>query len=399
VNTLKGKIITVIVVVIIAAAAYGIGAGRLFVPATAEASPALYDQNTVTSVYNAVSPAVVEIDMTQASSFFNQTSGLGSGILLDSQGDILTNNHVVDGATSVSVKLSNGKTAPATVLGTDSMDDLAVIKIDASDADGITPLALGDSGDVEPGMMAIAIGNPFGLDNTVTVGVISGLNRSIGDMTGMIQTDAAINPGNSGGPLLVVDSAGNGVVIGINTAIETSASGAVGIGFAVPSNVAANVIDSLKSGTTVTRPWIGISGTEVTPALAQQLNLAVTKGVYVISVTADSPAQTAGLKGGNIDVNGEPAQGGDVITAVDGHEVATVPDISSYINNNKKVGDTVDLTIQRGTEQTQVTVTLGAWPSDLTGSGPQINPQLPFQIPNLPSGPGWRHYGQGGPAD
>jgi S1-C subfamily serine protease len=398
-STFKGKIIAVIVVAVIALAAYGIGAGHLFVPTTAEAAPVLYSQDTVTSVYNAVSPAVVEIDMTQQSSFFNQTSGLGSGILLDSEGHILTNNHVVDGATSVNVKLSNGNTASATVVGTDAIDDLAVIQIPASSVDGLPTVQLGDSSQVEPGMMAIAIGNPFGLDNTVTVGVISGLNRSIGGMTGMIQTDAAINPGNSGGPLLVVDANGNGVVIGINTAIETSPSGAVGIGFAVPSNVASKVLPDLEAGTAVTRPWIGISGAELTSTLAQQLDLSITKGVYIVSVSPDSPAQTAGLKGGNLDANGNPAQGGDVITAIDGNSVATVPDISSYINNNKKVGDTVELTVQRGGDQIQVQVTLGTWPSNLTSNTPQLNPQLPFQIPNLPFGHGWRHNGQGGPSD
>ena len=246
-STLKGKIITVIVVVVIALAAYGIGAGRLFVPTTAEAAPVLYSQDTVTSVYNAASPAVVEVDMTQQSGFFYQSNGLGSGILIDTEGHILTNNHVVDGATSVNVKLGDGNTVSATVVGTDSIDDLAIIKVDASAVSGITPLTLGDSSQVQPGMMAIAIGNPFGLDDTVTVGVISGLNRSIGNMTGMIQTDAAINPGNSGGPLMVVDSTGTGVVIGINTAIETSANGAVGIGFAVPSNVASNVLTDLEA--------------------------------------------------------------------------------------------------------------------------------------------------------
>jgi S1-C subfamily serine protease len=412
-NTLKGKIITVIVVVVVAAAAYGIGAGHLFVPTAAEAVPAQsqygtipaqYDQNTVMLVYKAVSPAVVEVDMTEGgSSFFNQTSGLGSGILLDSAGDILTNNHVVDGATSVSVKLSDGTSVPANVVGKDAIDDLAIINIGSSAVDGLPTLSLGDSSQVQPGQMAIAIGNPYGLDNSVTVGVISGLDRSIGNMTGMIQTDAAINPGNSGGPLLVVDDSGNGVVIGINTAIETSPTGAVGIGFAVPSNVVKNVVGSLENGTTVARPWIGISGTAVTDTLAQQLGLpdTVTSGVYVVSVTPNSPAQTAGLKGGNLSPNGGPAPGGDVITAIDGNKVATVPDISNYINTNKKVGDTVELTVQRGSDQTQVPVTLGTWPDNLAQNAPQANPQqpFPFQIPNMPFGNGGRHYRQGAPSN
>jgi 2-alkenal reductase len=234
--------------------------------------------------------------------------------------------------------------------------------------------------------MAIAIGNPYGLDDTVTVGIISGLNRSIGDLNGMIQTDAALNPGSSGGPLLVVDSTGQGVVIGINTAIETSTTGsAVGIGFAIPSNVAARVLPDLINGATVSRPWIGISGTALTDTLDSQLELpAGTRGVYVISVTDDSPAQAAGLVGSNLDVDGNPASGGDIITAIDGQSVASVPDISSYINSNKRVGDTVTLSILRGGEPMQVQVTLGTWPTNLTRNSPQTNPQLPFQIPDLP---------------
>lgn len=393
-STLKNKIITVVVVVVVALAAYTIGAGKLFVPTTASAALALYDQSTVTTVYNAVSPAVVEVDMTEGGSFFfNQTSGLGSGILVDSEGYILTNNHVVDGATSVSVKLDNGNTVSATVVGKDAIDDLAVIKVDASAVSSITPLTLGDSSQIQPGQMAIAIGNPFGLDDTVTVGVISGLDRSLGNLTGLIQTDASINPGNSGGPLLVVDSTGTGVVIGINTAIETSPTGVTGIGFAVPSNVAARVLPSLKAGTTLTRPWIGISGTAVTTTLAEQLSLPVTSGVYVISVTADSPAQAAGLIGGNLDTNGSPASGGDIITAIDGQSVAAVPDISNYINTNKKVGDTITLSVLRNGSQQQVQVTLGTWPDTVTQNTPQ------YGIPNIPFGNGGRHFRQDVPSD
>jgi len=393
-STLKNKIITVVVVVVVALAAYTIGAGKLFVPTSASAALALYDQSTVTTVYNAVSPAVVEVDMTEGGSFFfNQTSGLGSGILVDSEGYILTNNHVVDGATSVSVKLDNGNTVSATVVGKDAIDDLAVIKVDASAVSDITPLTLGDSSQIQPGQMAIAIGNPFGLDDTVTVGVISGLDRSLGNLTGLIQTDASINPGNSGGPLLVVDSTGTGVVIGINTAIETSPTGVTGIGFAVPSNVAARVLPSLKAGTTLTRPWIGISGTAVTATLAEQLSLPVTSGVYVISVTADSPAQAAGLIGGNLDTNGSPASGGDIITAIDGQSVAAVPDISNYINTNKKVGDTITLSVLRNGSQQQVQITLGTWPDNVTRNTPQ------YGIPNIPFGNGGRHFRQDVPSD
>ena len=399
-STLKGKFITVILVVMVALAAYGIGAGHLFVPATAEASPALYEQSTVTTVFNAVSPAVVEIDITQSSSFFNQTSGLGSGILIDTEGNILTNNHVVDGATSVSVKLDNGDSIAATVIGKDSIHDLAVVKVDASAVAGITPLTFGDSGQVQPGQMAIAIGNPYGLDDTVTVGVISGLNRSIGNLTGLIQTDASINPGNSGGPLLVVDSTGMGVVIGINTAIETSPTGTTGIGFAVPSNVVTNILPNLKSGISVERPWIGLSGAAITDTLVQELSLPVTSGVYVISIVEDSPAQAAGLVGSNLDDNGDPATGGDIITAIDGESVATVSDISNYINSYKKVGDVVTLSILRSGNEEQVQITLGTWPDNLTENMPQINPEqpFPFQIPDMPFGDDGHHFWRSDPS-
>jgi S1-C subfamily serine protease len=379
-NTFKSKIVAVLLVAVIALAAYGIGAGHLFTPATADAAPVLFDADTVTTIYNAASPAVVEIDLTQQSGFFGST-GLGSGILIDTQGYILTNNHVVDGATSVRVTLDNGDDVAATVVGKDAIVDLALVKVDAAAVAGITPLTLGDSSAVRPGQMAIAIGNPYGLDDTVTVGIISGLDRSIGNLTGMLQTDASINPGNSGGPLLDI----NGLVIGINTAIETSPTGATGIGFAVPANVAARVLPDLRAGTTVTRPWIGISGTALTETLAQELGLSITRGVYVISVTADSPAQAAGLKGGNM-----AAGGGDVITAADGQSVASVPDISSYINT-KKVGDTVTLSVLRAGSQITVQVTLGAWPDNLTNMPSFDTPQTPSPLPDFPWGPGWRH--------
>jgi S1-C subfamily serine protease len=388
-NTFKSKLIAVLAVAVIALSAYGIGAGDLFSAASAEAAPVLFNEDTVTNIYNLASPAVVEIDLTQGSGSYRST-GLGSGILIDTEGYILTNQHVVDGATSVRVNLDNGDNVAATVVGTDAIDDLALIKVDAPAVAGITPLTLGDSSAVKPGQMAIAIGNPFGLDDTVTVGIISGLDRRVGNLSGMLQTDASINPGNSGGPLLDA----NGLVIGINTAIETSVSGATGIGFAVPSNVAVRVLPSLRAGTTVTRPWLGISGMALTGTLAQELGLSITEGVYVASVNTDSPAAAAGLKGADPQTGG-----GDVITAIDGSHVASVPDISNYINSNKKVGDVVTLSVLRAGSQLQVQVTLGAWPDNLTNTLPRFNiPQLPDQLPDLPFGP-WRHDRQPDPED
>ena len=196
-HTLKGKIIAVFVVLFMAAAAFTAGSG-FFSARTASADPILYNEDTVTSIYDNVSPAVVEIDVTQQSTgtgFFGNfvQEGEGSGFLIDTQGHILTNNHVVEGASTVQVKFKDGNTVNATVVGTDAIDDLAIISVDASAVSEITPLTLGDSSAVKPGQMAIAIGNPYGYDNTVTVGVISGVNRTISgsNYTGMLQTDAA----------------------------------------------------------------------------------------------------------------------------------------------------------------------------------------------------------------
>jgi S1-C subfamily serine protease len=399
-KTLRSKIIAVLIVLVIAAAAYTVGSGTFFTPRTASADPILYNEDTVTSIYNNASPAVVEIDVTQqgtASRMFGGyvEQGQGSGFLIDTQGHILTNNHVVSGATTVQVKLKNGNTVNAKVVGTDTIDDLAVISVDTSAVSGITPLTLGDSNAVKPGQMAIAIGNPYGYDNTVTVGVISGINRTISgsNYTGMLQTDAAINPGNSGGPLLNA----NGAVIGINTAIESTSTGARGIGFAVTSNTATKALPNLEAGQQVTRPWIGISGTSVTQANAQSLGLSVNQGVYVVSVVAGSPAATAGLKGSNIGTNGQPVAGGDVITSIDGNAVKTIDDLTSYINT-KNVGNTVTLSILRGGNTISVQVTLATRPANInTGVTPNIpapNQQPNQQTPRFPGRGNGRYYYQ-----
>ncbi|MFH1382338.1 MAG: trypsin-like peptidase domain-containing protein [Chloroflexota bacterium] len=380
-KTLMSKIVAVLAVLLIAGASFT--AGTIFVPHGTSAAPVLYNQDTVSAIYDSASPAVVEIQVTQqGGSFFGgyTQQGEGSGFLIDSQGHILTNNHVVDGATTVKVLLKGGNTVDATVVGTDPADDLALIRVDASAIAGITPLQLGDSSAVKAGQMAIAIGNPFGLTDSITVGVISGLGRSIGSLTGMLQTDAALNPGNSGGPLLDVQ----GTVIGVNTAIETSMSGAIGIGFAVPSNVAQRVLPDLMAGNTIARPWLGISGTALTPSMAQTLGISVNQGVYVITVVAGSPAETAGLKGGNLDASGAPASGGDVITAVDGTTVTSVGDLSSYLNT-RKVGDTVTLSVLRDGNNITVQVTLGAWPTNTSPATPQVPAQPQPRIPR-----GWR---------
>ena len=390
---LKSKVAVIIAALLVIGAAFAVGTSVHLVANTTSAAPILYSQDTVESIYNNVSPAVVEIDVTQTvNSVFGKSTqeGLGSGFLIDTQGDILTNNHVVDGATSVQVVLTNGNSVSGKVLGTDPIDDLAIVSVDPSAVAGITPLKLGDSSLVVPGQMAIAIGNPLGFTDSITVGIISGLNRSIPDsnLRGMLQTDAAINPGNSGGPLL--DNQGN--VIGINTAAEIGVTGADGMGFAIPSNLAAKILPDLIAGKTVSRPWLGISGTALTQATASQLGLAVNKGVYIVSVVANSPAEKAGLKAGGSNTDGTLVAGGDVITAVDGKAITSVDDLSAYIST-KLVGDKVSLTVLRNGQNITVPVKLDAWPANLSSG---TTPQVPTTTPSYPrNGNGQQGSGNG----
>ena len=383
-NTLKGKIIAVLVVLVVAAVAYAAGTGTLLASENASAAASLYNEDAVTAIYEKASPAVVSIEVTQRNTgFFAQyfQEGMGSGFLVDREGHILTNNHVVEGSSTVKVVLQNGDTLEATVKGTDSFNDLAVLEVDAEAVADITPLELGDSGAVKPGQMAIAIGNPYGLDSTITVGVISGVNRSLrgSGLTGMLQTDAALNPGNSGGPLLDA----NGMVIGINTAIETGTLGAsaTGIGFAVSSNTAKSVLPDLVAGNKIVRPWLGISGATLTQSLAERLGVSIERGVYVVSVVEGSPAEEAGLTGAGTD---EEAAGGDVITAVDGQAVTSIEELSSNISS-RKVGDTVTLKVFRDGEEMEVQVTLGERPSTTVTSNelPEDMPDWQFPVPDF----------------
>ncbi len=388
-KTLKSELLALLGVLLIAGGGfYAMTSGLSFGPRFGSAAP-LFDQGTVTGIYDAASPAVVEIMVSQRGTGLAGRSfqeGQGSGFLVDNQGHIVTNNHVVSGASSVQVQLKSGNTVDARVVGTDAIDDLAVISVDPAKISGVTPLQLADSSAVKPGQMAIAIGSPFGLTNSITVGVISGLNRSMGGRsgaTGMLQTDATINPGNSGGPLL--DASGQ--VIGVNTAVE-AASGARGIGFAVPSGTVSRVLPTLIAGQQVARPWLGISGTAMTQSKAQSLGLSITSGVYIVDVQPNSPAAGAGLVKGGMDANGQLTAGGDVITAVDGKPVAGVEDLSAYLIT-KKVGDSVTLTVLRGGQTINVPVTLGTWPAS---QSPNMTPGQPGQPghPNIPGSPGQR---------
>jgi 2-alkenal reductase len=293
----------------------------------------------------------------------------GSGFLYDDQGHIITNNHVVEDADELQVTFFDGSSTLARMVGADSGSDLAVIKVDQLPAE-VAPLSLGNSDEVAVGQMAIAIGNPFGLQNTMTVGVVSGLGRSLlGPRTGdgnfripnIIQSDAAINPGNSGGPLLNT----RGEVIGVNTAISSDNGIFDGVGYAVPSRVVQQIAPSLIRDGFYEHPWIGISMTGIDSLLAEEFDLPVDEGVLVLRVMANSPADEAGLQPGDEVVmsNGEElAIDGDIITAIDSTPVRDSDDIIGYLQLNTAVGDRLTLTVVRDGETLEVPLTLEARP-------------------------------------
>jgi len=341
------------------------------------------DANTVNEIYRHDGQGVAFIESTLApeessASPFNpfgegESSGggvaTGSGFLIDNEGHIVTNNHVVEGATKVEVKLGSSDTEhEAEVVGTDPATDVALLKVNVP-ASQQHPLSLGNSSQVNVGDPVVAIGNPFGLDRTVTAGIVSALQRQIQAPNGfaishVIQTDAAINPGNSGGPL--IDSAGS--VIGINSQIQTGGSGDgnVGIGFAVPINTAREVVEQIEEHGKVQHAYIGISGGDITPALAKALKLPVEKGVLVNEVVKGSPADKAGLEGGDTEatIEGAPVRlGGDIITEVDGRSVSSMEEVVDAVNSAQP-GDKMELTVLRGDNETKhVTVTLGVRPA------------------------------------
>jgi S1-C subfamily serine protease len=277
----------------------------------------------------------------------------GSGIVVDKQGDILTNAHVVDGASQVQVSFSDGHTATAQVKGVDQSADLAVVQVSGSDQ--LHPLTPGNSDALQVGDSALAIGSPFGLQGSFTAGIISGLNRSSTAptgraLTGMIQTDAPINPGNSGGALLDA----HGQLIGINDSIQSPVEGNVGVGFAIPVNRAESLLPSLEKGVAIQHPALGITAQTLTASTASQLGItAATSGVLVIDAAAGGPAAAAGLQG-----TGQADASDDIITAIDGHAIATVDQLTQYLDT-KKVGDRVTLSVIRNGQHISVGVTLG----------------------------------------
>jgi serine protease Do len=279
---------------------------------------------------------------------------MGSGFIINPNGYIVTNNHVVEGATQVQVKLSDGRELPAKVVGRDSKTDIALLKIEAS---GLAVIPLGDSFASQVGEPVMAIGNPFGLEQTVTTGIVSATGRAIGagPYDDFIQTDASINPGNSGGPLINA----RGQAIGINTAIFSQSGGSVGIGFAIPMSLAKSVVTQLADSGKVTRGWLGVGIQPVTPDIAKSLDRAETTGVLVSSVTEGSPAERAGLKSG------------DIITEYDGRKVERVGDLPRAVAGTP-VGRTVPLSVVRDGKTLALTARIEALdakePSQAAGS-------------------------------
>jgi S1-C subfamily serine protease len=308
-----------------------------------------------------------------------QGTSTGSGFVIDKEGTIATNAHVVDGATKVTVQFGDNASVPARILGVDKSTDLALLKVDPKKA-VLHPLALGSSHGLQVGDPTIAIGNPFGLDRTLTTGVVSALQRRIQAPNGftidnVIQTDAAINPGNSGGPLL--DATGR--VIGINSQIETGggSNGNVGIGFAIPIDTVKSKLDDLKTKGSVQYAYLGLVSTNVDSSMAG-LDLPVSKGALVQTVSAGSPAARAGIKGGDISAQiggSNIALGGDIIVKVDGQPVDSADELSAIIGRHK-AGDHVRVELVRDGKPKTVNVTLAKRPSSISPDG-QGGPQLP----------------------
>jgi S1-C subfamily serine protease len=331
---------------------------------------------TVGDIYERAGPGVVFIQARGGESDspfgFGDQSGIatGSGFVVDDEGYIVTNAHVVEEAEEVGVRFEERDLVDAEVIGTDASTDLALIKVDPDDA-ALKPIPLGDSSKLNVGDPAIAIGNPFGYDRTVTTGIVSALQRQIEAPNGfsidnVIQTDASINPGNSGGPLL--DASGR--VIGINSQIATGgSSGSVGIGFAVPVNTAKSVVPQLKEDGKVERAYLGITTAPVTTQLAEELDLPSDRGALVQEVIPDGPSDEAGIRAGDEETGAGVSAGGDLIVKVDGRDIEEPEDVAAAIADNEP-GDSVTIEYFRRDERKTVEVELGARPDEVPGGGP-----------------------------
>lgn len=328
----------------------------------------IYSSETLTliEIFEKTEAGVVRVNV-QRGDQESGTSGVGSGFVFDKKGHIITNAHVVDNAQRITVTFLDGRSFHAELVGTDIFTDIAVIKVDAEPS-LMQPLFLGDSSNLRVGEPIAAIGNPFGLSGSMTAGIVSQLGRLLPtqgsgfSIPDVIQTDAAINPGNSGGPLLNM----RGEVIGINTAIQSTTGEFTGVGFAVPSQTLAKIVPKLISDGEYHHPWIGISGRDINPDLANVLNLEDAKGFLVVTVVEDGPAEKAGIHGSNetIQVDGITYTiGGDIILAVDGIEVRQIDDILIHLQRAKKVGDEISLEILRDGRTSNFVLTLEERPN------------------------------------
>jgi S1-C subfamily serine protease len=382
-GALGGLIVLVLGAVLIATDVIETGDSRTVVreqaPISQPASdPAATDGGrTVQDIYREEGRGVVFIQAegVSGSSIFGQEEGAatGSGFVVDEDGTILTNAHVVEGAEEITVSFEEeGEAIEAELKGVDPDTDLAVLKIDPGEVEDLTVLPLGDSSELEVGDPVVAIGNPFGLQRTVTTGIVSALQRQINAPSGfsisnVVQTDASINPGNSGGPLL--DAQGR--VIGINSQIATGGGqGSVGIGFAVPVNTAKDLLPRLREGEEIERAYLGVTMGTVTEDLASEHDLPADSGALIERVEEGDPADEAGLQGTETDeVTGEITEPGDLIVGIDGRQVRSADDVVSAVAG-KQPGDTVEVEIYRGDDKRTVDVELGERPEEL-GSGDQ----------------------------
>ena len=339
----------------------------------AQAAPSSQGANpydTVIQVYRDSRPSVVTVISSVVQPGFRsdpQPAGTGSGFMIDDQGHILTNNHVVAEANRLEITLASGTTLPAELVGRDARFDLAVIKASIP-RDQLRVVTLGDSDLVQVGEQAIAIGNPYGLEGTVTTGIVSSRRPGVtepgggdGVLINAIQTDTSINPGNSGGPLLNA----RGEVIGVNTLGLTPNGGQTGLNFAIPINNARRILPDLLASGSYAHPFVGVGSAEITSQIASALSLPVQEGLLVQSIEQGSGAARAGLRGGSQprDVGSrQVAVGGDIIVSIDGQKVRRPEDFIAYLELNKKAGETTTLTIVRDGQQRDVQVTLGERP-------------------------------------
>lgn len=317
---------------------------------------------TPVQIYDLSKESVVMVTVKWESLYGLEPVSGGSGFVYDGEGHILTNHHVIEDADAIEVTFSDGTTVPAELVGSDPYSDLAVIRVDCP-AELLHPLPLGSSSELQVGESVMAIGNPFGLSNSMSLGIVSQLDRELDaprdyKIVDMIQVDAAINPGNSGGPLMNM----RGEVVGVNTAIII---GSVGVGFAIPSDTVIREAPQLIQTGQYEHPWIGISSVDIDPEIAEAMGLNITKGTIVVAVIPDSPAEAAGIKAGDqtTTIGGITyTLGGDVIVGLEDVEVRKLIDVIVYIERNTSPGDTVSFKIIREGEPLNVDVTLGVRP-------------------------------------